>query len=146
MIMQITLTPDPSLFAVMVIFILTYFVVRKFFLAPVNAILEAREQETRSADSLYEQALGKFNEATAAMEEQVHAARREAAQLREQFRAQAGARRQTLVEQTTGEARSLLAEADTKLAADVAAARERIVRDSEALARMAAERILGRPV
>jgi F-type H+-transporting ATPase subunit b len=144
--MQITLTPDPSLFAVMVIFILTYIVVRKFFLAPVNAILEAREQETKSADSLYEQALARFNEATAAMEEQVHAARREAAQLREQFRAQAGVRRQTLVEQTTGEARTIVAEADAKLAGDVAAARERIVRDSEALAHMAAERILGRPV
>lgn len=140
------LTPDLSLFAVMVIFILNYFVVRKFFLAPVNAILEEREQETKSADSLYEKALARFNEATAAMEEQVHAARREAAHLREQFRAQAGARRQSLVEQTTGQARELVAEADAKLSADVAVARERIVRDSEALAHTAAERILGRPV
>jgi F0F1-type ATP synthase membrane subunit b/b' len=41
--MQINLAPDLSLFAIMVIFILNYLIVRKFFLQPVNAILEERE-------------------------------------------------------------------------------------------------------
>ena len=42
--MQISLTPDYSLFAIMVIFIINYFVVSKFFIRPINAVLESREQ------------------------------------------------------------------------------------------------------
>lgn len=144
--MQINLAPDLSLFAIMVIFILNYLIVRKFFLQPVNAILEERETESRSAEKLYEDALARLAEATAHTENQLHAAKRDAAQLRDRFRGEAAAYRQQVVERTQGEARELVAEADSKLTADVAVARVTIVRDSESLARLAAERILGRAV
>ena len=52
--MQINLTPDLSLLAIMVIFIINYMVVRKFFLQPVNTVLEARETEKHTAEKLYE--------------------------------------------------------------------------------------------
>jgi F0F1-type ATP synthase membrane subunit b/b' len=144
--MQINLTPDPSLLAIMVIFILNYLIVRRFFLQPVNEVLEAREHEIRSADELYEQSMARFNEATAQMETQLHAAKREAGQVRDRFRTEAGAHRNAVVERTQGEAKQLVAEADQRLSKDVVDAREKITRESEALARMAAERILGRPV
>ncbi len=144
--MQINLFPDLSLFAVMAIFILNYIVVRKFFLEPINRVMEEREHDTKTADELYEQAMARFNEATANVEERLHIAKRDAANVRENFRAEANAHRATVVEKTRGEAESFLAEAETKLKDDVAAARERIVRESEALAQMAAERILGRAV
>ena len=144
--MQISIQPDASLLAIMVIFILNYLVVRTFFLKPVNAVLEARETETRSAEKMYEDALVRFQEATAQTEAQLHAAKREAAQVRDRFRTEAGAYRQQVVERTTGEGRAIVAEADTKLGQDVAVAREKIVVDSESLARLAAERILGRVV
>ena len=44
--MQISLMPDLSLLAVMVIFIMNYLVVRKFFLEPINRVMEEREHET----------------------------------------------------------------------------------------------------
>ena len=144
--MQISLTPDPSLLAIMVIFILNYLIVRRFFLQPINHVIEAREAETRSADELYEQSLARFNEATAQMESQLHTAKREAAQLREHARNEAGAHRSSVLEKTTGEAKQIVSEAEAKLSADVKVARETIVRDAETLARMAAERILGRAV
>lgn len=144
--MQINLFPDLSLFAVMAIFILNYLVVRKFFLEPINRVMEEREHETKSADQLYEQAMARFNEATANVEERLHVAKREAATVRETFRSEAGAHRATMIETTRGEAEKLLAEADTKLKDDVTTARERIVSESDALAQMAAERILGRAV
>jgi F-type H+-transporting ATPase subunit b len=144
--MQINLFPDLSLFAVMAIFILEYLVVRKFFLEPINRVMEEREHETKSADELYEQAMARFNEATANVEERLHVAKREAANVRENFRAEASAHRASMIEKTRGEAESFLAEADTKLKDDVTTARDRIVRESEALAQMAAERILGRAV
>jgi F-type H+-transporting ATPase subunit b len=144
--MQINLAPDLSLLAIMVIFTLNYLVVRKFFLKPINDVLEARESETRSAEKLYEDALGRLSEATAQTEAQLQAAKREAAALRERHRNEAGAFRQQLVEKTNAEARTVVADADQRLSGDVATAREQIVRDSESLARLAAERILGRAV
>jgi F-type H+-transporting ATPase subunit b len=144
--MQINLAPDLSLLAIMVIFILNYLVVRKFFLRPINDVLEARETETRSAEKLYEDALARFSEATAQTEAQLQVAKREAAAVREARRNEAGAYRQQLVERTNAEAKQIVGEADQRLAADVTVAREQIVRESDALARLAAERILGRAV
>ncbi|HEX6085864.1 MAG TPA: ATP synthase F0 subunit B [Thermoanaerobaculia bacterium] len=144
--MQINLAPDLSLLAIMVIFIINYWIVRKFFLEPINQVLEARETETKSAEQLYEDALARFNEATAQTEAQLHAAKREAAQVRDRFRGEAGVYRQQLVEKTNTEARGFIAEADQRLSADVQAARAKIVTESDSLARLAAERILGRAV
>jgi len=144
--MQISLTPDYSLLAIMVIFIINYFVVSKFFIRPINEVLVARENETRSANEVYEQSMSRFSEATSRMEEQLHAAKREAATLRERFRAEAAAHRASVVEKTTGEAKGIVSEADASLTQATQEAREKIARESESLARMAAERILGRPV
>lgn len=144
--MQINLAPDLSLLAIMVIFILNYLVVRRFFLRPINEVLEARETETKSAEQLYEDALLRFNEATAQTEAQLHTAKREASQVRDRYRGEAGTYRQQVVDRTTADARQIVSEADAKLSADVEAARATIVTESEALARLAAERILGRAV
>lgn len=144
--MQINLAPDLSLLAIMVIFILNYLVVRKFFLRPINDVLEARETETKSAEKLYEDALARFNEATAQTEAQLHAAKRDAAQVRDRYRGEAATHRQQLIERTNADAREVIADADQKLSTEVAAARARIVSEADALARLAAERILGRAV
>ncbi len=140
------LAPDWSLFAIVAIFILNYLVVRKFFFQPVNAVLEERAHETKSAEQLYEESLARFNEATSRMEEQIHAAKREAGSRRDQFRAEAAAYRTDVVTRTQTQAQKEVSEATARLGADVKLARETIVRDAEALARLAAERILGRTV
>lgn len=145
-IMQINLMPDLSLLAVMVIFIMNYLVVRKFFLEPINGVMEAREHETKTADELYEKAMARYSDATAHIESEIHVAKREAASVRDRFRAEAGAHRTTLVEQMQAKAHSIVGDAEAKLQNDVKIARERIVTESEALARLAAERILGRAV
>ena len=144
--MQINLAPDLSLLAILVIFLLNYLVVRKFFLRPINDVLEAREAETKSAEKLYMDALARFEEATSQTEAQLHAAKRDAAQVRDRFRGEAAAYRQQTVERTHGEARQIIAQADEKLSHDVDTARAKIATESESLARLAAERILGRAV
>ena len=144
--MQINLMPDLSLLAVMVIFILEYIVVSRFFLRPINDVLESREAEARSAQEVYEQSLDRFNEETNRIEQRIHEARREAAQVREKFRSDAGTLRASLVQKTTDEAQKLVADADQRLSRDVKEAREKLARDAESLARLAAERILGRPL
>lgn len=140
------LAPDWSLLAIVAIFILNYFVVRKFFFQPVNAVLEERARETKSAEQIYEESLARFNDATSKMEEQLHVAKREAGNLRDRFRAEAGAYRTDVISRTQGEAQQYVTTGTTALNADVKEAREKIVRDAESLARLAAERILGRAV
>ena len=130
----------------MVIFWLNYIVVRKFFLQPINAVMEAREHESKTAEKVYEESLGRFNEATTRVEAQLHTARREASQVRDKYRGEAAEHRNAVLEKTSAQAKSTVADAEQRLAKDVDAARDRIKTESEALARMAAERILGRPV
>lgn len=144
--MQINLIPDLSLFAVMAIFLVNYFVVSHFLIRPINGVLEARETESRTAQETYERSLADFNEKTAEIEDRFHVARREASQLRERFRAEAAEHRAKLIERTSAEAKRVVAQADERLRRQVAQARQEIVRQSESLARVAAERILGRAV
>ncbi len=144
--MQINLFPDWSLLPIMVIFILNYLVVRRYFLRPINDVLESREQEVRSAEGAYQQAMSLYDEATSRMEARLHAARKEATSVRDRFRAEAAAHRAAVIQKTQAEAKSAVDEAGEKLERDVAVAREGIVRDAEALARSAAEQILGRRV
>jgi F-type H+-transporting ATPase subunit b len=144
--MQINLMPDLSLLAVMVIFVAEYFVVKRFFLKPINDVLDSREIEARTAQEMYEQALGRFNEATNQIEQRLHETRRDASQVRDRFRAEAGAHRATLIERTTGEAKKIVTDAEERLKGDVNEARAKLVRDAESLARLAAEKILGRSV
>lgn len=144
--MQINLMPDLSLLAVMAIFVVNYFVVSRFLVGPINRILEEREHDARTAQETFEQSLAHFNEATAQIEQRMHITKREASQMREQFRADAATHRAGMIERTANEARRLIGEAEERLNKDVTAARDRIVRESESLARLAAERILGRSV
>ena len=144
--MQINLAPDWSLLAIVAIFILNYLVVRKFFFQPINEVLETRARETKSAEEIYEDSLARFNEATSRMEEQLHVAKRDASSIRDRFRSEAGVYRADVVSRTQAEARQQVGAATTRLDADVKEAREKILHDAESLARMAAERILGRAV
>jgi F0F1-type ATP synthase membrane subunit b/b' len=140
------LTPDYSLFVILAIFFLTYLVVRRFFLSPINRILVERESEHRTAEELYEAALARFREATAAVESRLQEARREGSRLRDRFRSDAAAHRAEVLQRTNGQADAIVGEADAHLKKDVAEARRQIVTESESLARLAAERILGRAV
>ncbi|HJT17517.1 MAG TPA: ATP synthase F0 subunit B [Thermoanaerobaculia bacterium] len=144
--MQISLMPDYSLLAVMVIFIAEYFVVKKFFLEPINNVLEEREGESRTSQEQYESSLARFREATAEIERRLHDTRRDASQLRDKFRSEAAAHRSGLIERTTAEAKKIVNEAEARLKRDVDETRAKLGRDAESLARIAAERILGRSV
>lgn len=140
------LAPDASLLIVILIFIANYFVVKRLLVQPVNRVLSEREAEIRSADTLYEEALTRFNDATDQFEARLAQTRKEGAAVRERLRTEAGAHRATVVEKARKEAEAVVAEAVSSLDADVAAAREKIARDSEMLARLAAEQVLGRKV
>ncbi len=143
---MIDLTPDWSLLVILAIFIANYFVVRNFLFRPINRILVEREQEMLSAEAVYEESMARFHEATSEMEARLQEARRRGAEVREARRAEAASRRNELIDRTRGEAEGTVASAESDMKRELGAARERIVRESEALARLAAEKILGRQI
>lgn len=138
------LTPDWSLLVILAIFIANYFVVRAFFLKPINEVLVAREQEILGAEAVFEESMARFHEATSEMEARLIEARRKGSSIREARRSEAAATRTELIAETREKAESLTENAEQSLRADVVTAREKIERESEALARLAAEKILGR--
>lgn len=144
--MQIDLVPDFSLVVIAIIFLLNYLVVRTFLFKPINRILTERDDEISSAQRRHEEALTRHNAAIAQIEAKLHHARREGSTAREKRRAEAVQHRAGLIERTRREAERIFAEASQRLSGEVAAAREKIVRDSEMLARLAAERIVGRKI
>ena len=145
--MQINLTPDYSLLAIMVIFILNYLIVSKFFLRPINR----RDRSARERSALRERGLRTVDGALQRSDRRrwkrsftPRATRPPTCAT--SFRREAAAYRASIVEKTHTDAGGIVSEADEKLKGDVAAARAKIVTESESLARLAAERILGRPV
>jgi len=144
--MQINLTPDWSLPVIVVIFMINYLVVRRFFFKPVNEVLLVREREVREAERRYNDSLAQFDAAAREMENQVMQAKKEGSKIREGLRAEAVQHRMGVVERTRGEAGRIVGEAARSLNSDVATAREKIVSESDALARLAAEKIVGRKI
>ncbi len=143
-VMLIDLAPDRSLIAIMVIFIAEYFVVRRFFLEPLTRVMSERENEVRTAAVRHEEALARLNEATREMEAKLGEAKKQGALIREGLRVEAGKFRAETVDRTRQEADRIVADADVELGKSVVAARQTIEQQTDSLARMAAERILGR--
>ena len=144
--MQINLTPDPSLLAIMVIFLLNYLIVKKFFLQPINEILERRAERSRTADSAYEKAMEQLDAATQDIDQKLQVTRRQAAEIRDRHRNEAAAYRQSLIDQANAETRRKLNEAVGKIEDEVTSAKKDIEQSSEQLARLAAQELLGRPL
>ena len=142
----INLVPDASLVAILVIFIVNYFVVKHFFLKPINDVMTAREGEIVGAERAYEQSMLRFREATSELEAKVHEAKKQGSVIRESLRGEAAQFRAETIENTRREADGIVAAADQQLSGDVKTARDRVKNESEALARLAAERILGRSI
>lgn len=141
---MIELKPDLSLLAIIAIFFLNYLIVKKWLVHPINGVLEWRNSRVREADQKYEEALTRLNAATRDIEDRLMEAKREATEVREAYRKEAGGKRDAQISQTRAEAEKMIADATASLDQDLVAAREAIRRDSEQLARLAAERILGR--
>jgi F-type H+-transporting ATPase subunit b len=143
---MIELQPDLSLLVIAAIFLLNALVVRKYLVQPIIGVLEWRESEIEGSAKRYEETLARFNEATAKMEEKLHQARHEGAEIREQQRAEAADYREQMVGRVRGEAEQIVTDASQQLGTEVESARATVARESEQLARLAAERILGRKI
>ncbi len=138
--------PDLSLILVVVIFWAAYVVLRKFLLAPLGAVLSARERRVEDARAAAEAALERQREVAADLDRRLTEARREALAHRDAVRATAGERRQAILDDAREKARSAAAEAQGRLERDALAAREQLGAEAKAIAAEIANYALGRKV
>lgn len=138
--------PDLSLLLVVIIFWATYVVLKKFLLAPLGAVLAARERQVDSARAASEAALEKQREAAFDLDRRLTEARREALAHREAARAAAGERRQALLDEAREKARALADEAQASLEREVVAARQQLGAEAKVIAAEIATYALGRKV
>jgi F0F1-type ATP synthase membrane subunit b/b' len=138
--------PDLSLLLVVIIFWATYVVLKRFLLAPLGAVLAEREHRVDAARAASEAALERQREVAADLDRRLTEARRETLAHREEVRAAAGERRQTLLDEAREKARAASSEAQARLDRAALAAREQLGADAKALAAEIATYALGRKV
>jgi F0F1-type ATP synthase membrane subunit b/b' len=138
--------PNFSLIIVMVCFWLTFWLVQKFLLKPVGAVLAERSRRVEGAEAEWQSKHQEYLDETARLESELEAAAKAAAKVRNDLRQQALDRRQATLDVARQLANGQLDEAMDALSSDAAAARTDLQARARGLARIFASQLLGREV
>jgi len=138
--------PNLSLLLIMICFWCTMWLVHRFLIKPVGAVLEERQGRIGQATQSWEATHQEYLAATARLEQEIQNAAREAARVRGEHRQQALERRQATLDRARAEADDRLGAALIGLDAQTTAARGELRASAAELARLFATRLLGRKV
>jgi F-type H+-transporting ATPase subunit b len=136
--------PNLSLILIMVCFWVTLWVVYRFLIRPVGAVINERRRRIDDARSEWTAKNEEYDAALARVEDELGQAAREAAKIREAARQRAMDERQTTLDAARARADERLAEILETLDQETEAAREDLDRRARQLARLLAGRLLGR--
>jgi F-type H+-transporting ATPase subunit b len=128
----------------MVCFWAPLWLVYRFLIRPVGAVLDDRQRRVDGAQREWAARNEEHRQALAKIEAEMHEAARDAAAQRAAARQQAMGRRQTALDAARAQADARLAEVLAGLDRDAAAARAELARRGSELARLLAGRLLGR--
>lgn len=138
--------PNVSIVLIMLCFWVTLWLVNRFLIRPVNAVLEQRHDRIDGAQRAWATKNEELLSATARIEEELVDAARAAGKTRETVRAGALQEKQQQVQAARDEAESRLEAALAGLSNDAESARVDLRNQAEALAEEFAQRLLGREV
>lgn len=138
--------PNLSLLLIMICFWCTMWLVHRFLIKPVGAVLEERQGRIGQAAQSWEATHQEYLAATARLEAEIQNAAREASRVRGEHRQQALDRRQASLEAAHADADDRLGAALVALDAQTTAARGELRAHAAELARLFAARLLGRRV
>ena len=138
------MTFDLSLVAVLVIFGITYLVLRAFLFAPVYALLRRREAEIATAAQIHQETLAETRARLDAERASLQEARARARAGRDALRQEAQTQRAALLAAAKKEADERLQLADGELATQVARERAGLEAKVAELADRMTQRLLGR--
>jgi F-type H+-transporting ATPase subunit b len=138
--------PNVSLLLIMVCFWVTFWLIRRFLIAPVGRVLDERHGRIDGADALWASKHEDYLATAARVESELEAAAREAGRLRAERRQQAQAQRQQALDEARTTAEDRLEAALSELDLDLRSARAELDRHAADLSRQFATRLLGREV
>ena len=136
--------PNVSLVLIMVCFWMTLWLVSRFLIRPVAAVLDDRRRRIDGAQQEWSARNEEYLAAVARIEDQVQNAARDAAKSRADARQRAMDARNTALETARSRADERLAGVVETLEKDAEAVRAELRRRAEELARVLAGRLLGR--
>jgi len=138
--------PNFSLVIVMVCFWLTFWLVQKFLLKPVGAVLAERSRRIEGAEAEWQSKHQEFLDETARLETELEEAAKAAAKVRNDLQQKAQQRRQATLDAARQLANGKLDEAMDVLQTDASTARADLQSRARELARIFAGQLLGREV
>jgi len=138
--------PNFSLIIVMVCFWLTFWLIQKFLLKPVGAVLAERRGRIEGAENAWQSKHQEYLAETARLESELEEAAKAAAGVQSDHQQQALDRRQATLDTARQLADGKLDEALGVLKTDASAARADLEVRARGLARTFASRLLGREV
>lgn len=138
--------PNFSMIEILAIFLATVWLLNRFLFGPLTAILKEREAEEESSAERFARARDEFEAAARRIEESLSAARQEALKLREDLRAEGRRLREEKVGALRRETTRRIEEESAAIGEDTRRAAAELPARSAELARILAEKVLGRPV
>ena len=138
--------PNFSLIIVMVCFWLTFWLIQKFLLKPVGAVLAERRGRIEGAENEWQSKHQEYLEETARLESELQEAAKAAAKVRNDQQQQALDRRQAVLTTARQLADGKLEEAMGVLKTDASTARTDLEARARQLAQAFASQLLGREV
>ncbi|MDQ2870520.1 MAG: hypothetical protein M3S32_07255 [Acidobacteriota bacterium] len=136
--------PDVTFVYVVLAFMASYAILKRYLFVPLSAILDQRETEARSAEKVHAESLAELEKTVARAESELAKARGEALAVREKLRGEGRVHWERKMEEAKAAAQTALNRGTDEIgeaAKKSAAVLPRAARD---LARALAEKILGR--
>ena len=138
--------PNYSLIIVMVCFWICFWLIQKFLLKPVGAVLAERKSRIEGAETEWQSKHQEYLDETARLETELETAAKAAARGRADHRQAALDRRQASLDTARQQADGKLDEAMSVLNGEASAARAELKTSAGELAQLYASRLLGREV
>jgi F-type H+-transporting ATPase subunit b len=138
--------PDVTAVYVVLAFLATLAILRRYLFAPLSAILDEREREATSASKVLADSLAELEKTVARAEAELAHARGEALAIREKLRMEGRAHFERRLEETRGSAEQSIEKASGEIGAASASAAAALPKSARELARTLAEKILGRKI
>lgn len=136
--------PDVTFLYVVVAFIASLAILKRFLFVPLSAILDEREKEAATAARVHEESAAELEKAIARAEHDLARARGEALAIREKLRAEGRVHLERKLSEARTAAEASIAAASDEVGSAATRASVLLPRAARDLARALAEKILGR--
>jgi F-type H+-transporting ATPase subunit b len=138
--------PDVTSLYVLLAFFASFLILKRFLFGPLLAILDARDQEAKSAEKVHAESLAELEKTVARAEAELARARSEALAVRERLRGEGRAHWEKKLEEARAATQATLDSATAEIRSAASRAGAELPRSARDLARVLAEKILGRKI